>query len=300
MDLDSITVFVKIVESGSFSAAARLLDMPKTTVSAKLAALEKRLGLNLIQRTTRSLRVTEAGAKYFLHCANAVREVELAEAAMQTTRGKPTGLLRITAPVDVGHTLLPRIARTYLAKYPGTSIELMLSNSVVDLVGEGVDLAIRAGNLKDSSLIAKRFFDTRANLCASPAYLKSLGKLTHPRQLAKARFIGFNKFQMLRLSNGKSEVEVPIASRIVADDLEAIKVLAILGEGIGWLPDFLSADAVQAGTLAPVLPAWKSKALGAVYFVYPGHKYASPKIQAFIQTAMEAYPISQGSSPTLA
>jgi DNA-binding transcriptional LysR family regulator len=164
MDLDAVAVFVKVVEAGSFSGAARLLNMPKTTVSAKIAALEKRLRVKLIQRTTRKLRVTEAGTKYFHHCAKAVREMELGEAALQSTQGEPAGVLRVTAPVDIGHLLLPRITRAYLAKYPGTTVELLVSNRIVDLIGEGVDLAIRAGTLQDSSLIARRFLDIGSKL----------------------------------------------------------------------------------------------------------------------------------------
>jgi len=287
MDLDAIPVFVKVVEAGSFSGAARLLNMPKTTVSAKIAALEKRLGVKLIQRTTRKLHVTEAGTKYFRHCANAVREMELGEAALQSTRGEPTGVLRVTAPVDIGHLVLPRITRAYLARFPGTSVELLVSNRVVDLIGEGVDLAIRAGTLKDSSLIARRFFDVDAKLWASPTYVEQSGSFTHPKNLAKAAFIGLKGVTQLRLAKGKSEVEVPVTGRIVADDLEAIKALVILGEGIAWLPDFLAADAVETGALVPVLPQWKSKAMGNIHFVYAGGKYASPKVQAFIQVAMD-------------
>src|SRR3984885_10657311 len=288
---DAIPVFVKVVEARRFSPAARLLNMPKTTVSAKIAALEKRLALKLIQRTTRKLHVTEAGMKYFRHCANAMRELELGEAALQSTQSEPTGLLRVTAAVDIGHVVLPRITRAYLARYPGTSVELLISNRIVDLIGEGIDLAIRAGTLKDSSLIAKRFFDVGTTLWASPAYLGQLGNVSHPRSLAKASFVvfkGVNKgLNTLRLTNGRSEVEVPMAGRIVADDLEAIKALAVLGEGIAWLPDFLAADAVEAGTLVSVLPNWKSKAMGNIYFVYAGRQYTSPKVQAFIQVALD-------------
>jgi DNA-binding transcriptional LysR family regulator len=155
------------------------------------------------------------------------------------------------------------------------------------LIGEGIDLAIRAGTLKDSSLIAKRFFNVDSNLWASPTYLAQFGGLEHPRNLAKAAFVGFKGFNTLRLANGKSEVEVPMLGRIVADDLEAIKALAILGEGIAWLPDFLAADAVEAGTLVSVLPNWKSKTMGNIHFVYPGRQYTSPKVQAFIQVALD-------------
>ncbi len=132
MALDAIAAFVKVVEAGSFSAAARRLGMPKTTVSAKVAALEKRLGVRLIQRTTRKLRMTEAGERYFHHCAIATREVELGEAALQSAKGKPHGVLKVTAPVDLGRALLPRIVRVYTAKYPDVSVELIITNRIVD------------------------------------------------------------------------------------------------------------------------------------------------------------------------
>ncbi len=284
---DAIPVFVKVVEAGSFSAAARLLNMPKTTVSARIAALEKRLELKLIQRTTRKLHVTEAGMKYFRHCSNAIHEIELGEAALQSAQSEPTGLLRVPAPVDIGHLVLPRITRAYLATYPGTSVELLVSNRFVDLIGEGFDLAIRAGTLKDSSLIAKRFFAVEASLWASPGYLRQLGNVAHPRSLAKAAFIRFKAINTLRLTNGKSAVEVPMAGRIVADDLETIKALAVLDEGIAYLPPFLVADAVLAGSLVAVLPRWKSQSMGGMSFVYAGRKYTAPKVQAFIQLAQQ-------------
>ncbi len=284
--IEAIPVFVKVVEAGSFSGAARLLDMPKTTVSAKVAALEKRLGVKLIQRTTRKLHVTEAGVAYFRHCASAMREIELGEAALQETKGEPSGVLKVTAAVDIGHLVVPHITRAYLARYPGTSVELLISNRVVDLIGEGIDLAIRVGKLKDSSLIARRFFDVGTTLWAAPAYLEQVGAPVHPRNLARLAFVGFKGMHSLRLSNGKSEVDVAMNGRVVADDLLAIKALAILGEGIAWLPDFLAADAVKAGHLLPVLPAWKSKSMGNhIHFVYPGRQYASPNVKAFIQVA---------------
>lgn len=188
--MDAITVFVRVVEAGSFAAAAKRLGMPKTTVSAKVAGLERRLGVNLIQRTTRKLRMTDVGEKYYHHCAIATREVELGEAALQSAKEKPSGVLKVTAPVDLGHALLPRIARAYTAKYPDVSLELTLTNRVVDLVEEGVDLAIRwGGALKNSSLIARRFDETSSNLWASTKYLKGLGKPVHPRDLANASWL---------------------------------------------------------------------------------------------------------------
>jgi DNA-binding transcriptional LysR family regulator len=287
MDLDAITVFVKVVETGGFSAAARALNMPKTTVSAKIAALEKRLGVNLIQRTTRKLRVTEAGEKYFHHCANAVREIELGESALQSAQEKPSGLLRITMPADIGRTVMPAITHAYLEKYPETQVEMVITNQIVDIVGEGFDLAIRTGTLKDSSLIAKRFFDLYIGLWASPAYLESTGPITRPQQLAQARFVSRTSSRSVHLERGKTEVEVPIKCRVGADDMEAVKALVILGEGVGALPDFLVDDAIKAGMMVPVLPGWRVKFAGAFYFVHAVRKYASPKVQAFIELAIQ-------------
>jgi len=286
-DVDAITVFVKVVEAGSFSAAARRLDMPKTTVSAKVAGLEKRLGVRLIQRTTRKLRVTEAGELYFRHCATAVREVELGEAALQSAKRKPYGLLKVTAPPGLGHTVLPRIARAYAMKYADVRLELLITNRAVDLVGEGVDLAIRsASSFKDSSLIVRRFWDAGSNLWASPGYLKALGKPAHPRDLKDAVFVGSPARQSLILHNGKVDFDLQLSGRVRADDVEVTKALSLLGEGIAWLPDYFVADAVKAGTLVPVLSQWQPKARYTFYFVYAGHRYALPKVEAFIQTAL--------------
>jgi len=256
-------------------------------VSAKVAGLEKRLGVRLIQRTTRKLRVTDAGQKYFHHCANAIREVELGEAALQSAKAKPHGVLKVTAPVVLGHTLLPRIARAYALKYPDVSLELIITNRAVDLVGEGVDLAIReAGALRDSSLVARRFFEARTNLWASPQYLEALGKPAHPRGLANAAFVRNPVRTSLMLTNGKSDFEVKVNGRVRADDLETIKALSILGEGIALLPEFLVEDAMEAGTLVPVLSQWQPKLRGTFYFVFAERRYALPKVEGFIQTAL--------------
>ncbi|SFD61666.1 LysR family transcriptional regulator [Massilia yuzhufengensis] len=295
MDLDAIAVYVKVVEARSFSGAARLLNMPKTTVSAKVAALEKRLGVTLLHRTTRSLHVTDAGERYYRHCAKAVQEIELGEAALVSARDQPGGLLRVTAPVDIGHTLLPRITRAYLEAYPGTSVEMVVTNRMVDLVAEGIDLAVRVGVLKDSSMVARRFFDLSLQLWAAPSYLETAGTPRHPKDLARHRYVGYTSMQPVVLARGKVELEAPVRARAMADDFEAIKAMLVLGEGIGLLPDFLAAEAAASGALAPVLAAWKRKASGGFSFLYPGRKYASPNTQAYIATALAL--VKEGMAP---
>ena len=156
MDLDGIAVFVKVVQAGSFSAAARLLGIPNTTVSAKVARLEKRLGVTLIQRTTRKLHVTPAGRAYFERCLRGLEEIDTAEAEVSLSAAEPRGLLRITAPGDVAHGLLPLFVSRFLERYPRTRVELLVANRVVDLLAEGVHLAVRAAALRDSTLVARK------------------------------------------------------------------------------------------------------------------------------------------------
>jgi DNA-binding transcriptional LysR family regulator len=286
MDLDAIKVFVKVVEAGSFSAAARALNMPNTTVSAKVAALEKRLGVSLLHRTTRTLRVTDTGQRYYEHCAVAMREIELGEAALLSERDRPSGLLRLTAPVDIGHTVLPRITRAFLEQYPDVSVELILSNRVLDIVGQGIDLAVRAGELKDSTLVVRRFLKMSMRLLASPAYLKAHGTPAHPRDLASHRFVSYTGTKSLQLTRKSASIDVPMHTRFVVDDMAAIKAMLVLDEGIGMLPDFLAADALASGALVPVLEEWSLGMAGAISFVYPSRKYASPAVRAYIETAL--------------
>jgi DNA-binding transcriptional LysR family regulator len=289
MDFDAIAVFVKVVESGSFSAAARLLKMPKTTVSAKIAALEKRLGATLIQRTTRKLNVTDAGQNYYRHCALAVREIEQGESQIMASQEKPTGLLKITAPPDVGHALLPQIIEKFLAEHSDIQLELLITNRFVDLVGEGVDLAIRAGELKDSTLVAKKFFDIHSGLWASATYLKKYGVPEHPRDLVRHRMIAMRSFKKegAQLTDGKATVAILSDAKIMVDDPETIRALIAAHQGIGWLPNFLAeAHGVGQG-LVQVLTGWRFTRTFSFSFVYPGQKYASPKVRAFIQTASQ-------------
>ncbi len=288
MDISAIAVFVKVVESGSFSAAARLLKMPKTTVSAKIANLETRLGVTLIQRTTRKLSVTEAGQNYYRHCATAVREIEQGESEILAAQEKPTGLLKITAPHDVGHSLLPGIVDAYLTLHPGIQIELIITNRFVDLVGEGVDLAIRAGELKDSTLVARKFFEIKAGLWASAAYLKKHGTPEHPRDLTRHRMIAMASFKgdAARMTDGRSSHPIWTNPQVTVDDPETIKALIAANQGIGWLPGFL-ATSDPSKKLVQILPNWKFSTETSFSFVYPGQKYASPKVRSFIEVASQ-------------
>lgn len=289
MEIDAIAVFVKVVEAGSFSGAARLLKMPKTTVSAKVAALEKRLGVTLIQRTTRKLNVTAAGQNYFRHCALAIQEIEKAESEISSEQGTPKGVLKVTAPADFGHSLLPRIVCEYLKAYPETSVELVVTNRIVDLVGEGVDLALRAGELKDSTMVAKKLMSIQMGFWASPNLIKKMEMPSHPRDLKNFPLLGHSNFRSkpLELIDGKSTFSLSTQPRIWVDDFETLKSLALLKEGIAYLPEFLVRRESKNKDLIPVLPQWSLKGSGSFSFVYPGQKYSSPKVRAFIDLALK-------------
>jgi DNA-binding transcriptional LysR family regulator len=283
MDLGGIAIFVKVVQAGSFSGAARLLGLPNTTVSAKVARLEKRLGVTLIQRTTRKLNITPAGRAYYERCVRGLEEIETAEAEVVLSAGEPGGLLRITAPGDVAHGMLPPIVSRFLARYPRTRVEVLVANRVVDLVAEGVHLAIRAAALRDSTLVARRFMPFTGGLWASRAYLGRKGTPKAPAELEKHDCLVFPRFsaQALRLTDGRSRIEVKPAGRLAVDDPGTMRNFILRDLGIGLLPDYLARDT----PLVRVLARWTWMS-GALSFVYPGQRFVPATVRAFIDTAL--------------
>jgi DNA-binding transcriptional LysR family regulator len=290
MDLDGIAIFVKVIQAGSFTQAARVLGMPTSTVSAKVSALEKRLGVTLLQRTTRKLRATQAGEAYFHRCVQALEELEAAENELESTRADPAGLLRLTAPVEIGHNLLPALVHAYVNKYPKMTVEVMVTNRVLDLVAEGIDLAIRAGDLKDSGLIARKFVLGRFTLWASPSYLAKHPAPRHPKELTGHECLEFLPFRNKRIEliNGRDKVIVAHTGRVAADDFETLRSLAVLGNGIAFLPGFLCAEEANQHKLVRVLPQWHGGG-SPVSLVYPAQRFVSPKVRAFIAVAEEIW-----------
>jgi DNA-binding transcriptional LysR family regulator len=287
VDLDDIAVFAKVVQAGSFSQAARLLDMPNTTVSAKVARLEKRLGVTLIQRTTRKLHITAAGRAYFERCVRGLAEIETAEAEISSARAQPRGLLRITVTGQIAHSVLPHLATEYIRKYPEMKVEVIVANRVVDLVGEGIDLGIRAAELKDSTLVARRLLSFTVTLWASAPYLAQRGTPREPADLVRHHCLIFSRFgaHARRLTNGREKAELPYNGRIVVDDLETLRSFALAGTGIAPLPDFLCHAYARDNRLVPVLPGW-SLTKGALSVVYPSQPFVPAKVRAFIDLAI--------------
>jgi DNA-binding transcriptional LysR family regulator len=285
MDLDGIAIFVNVLQAGSFSRAAKLLGMPNSTVSAKVSALEKRLGVTLLQRTTRKLRATQAGEAYYQRALRALEELQTAENELETGRAEPKGLLRLTAPVEIGHSLLPALVHAFLKQHPRMEVELVVTNRVLDFIEDGIDLAIRAGPLKDSSLIAKRFDLGYFELWASRDYLIKHAAPRHPKELTEHNCLRFSRFKHdgFRMTNGKENLKVRVTGTSTADDFETLRSLATLGEGLAFLPSFLCAEAKQ-NDLVRVLPQWHGDRV-TVSLVYPAQRFVPPKVRAFIDVA---------------
>jgi DNA-binding transcriptional LysR family regulator len=290
VNLDAIAVFVKVVQAGSFTHAAKLLNMPNSTVSAKVAALEKELGITLLQRTTRSLHLTEAGEVYFRRCLRALEELQAAENELAADRGAPKGVLRLTAPVELGRSVLPPVLDVLMKSHPAIEIDLVITNRLADLVAENIDVAVRAGPLKNSGLIARRFALGQFGLWASPGYLKKHSAPRNPDELNDHQCLRFAPFtgRNLQLSNGRERAQVALAGRITADDFETLRALAVLGWGIALLPSFLCAEEAKERKLVAVLPDWRGESV-TISIVYPAQRFVSPKIRAFITAAEELW-----------
>lgn len=288
MDFNEVAIFIKVVQEGSFSQAARKLGMPNSTVSAKVSSLERRLGVTLIQRTTRKLNVTPAGQAYFKRCMLGLEEIKAAESEIAETMGEPQGLLRITAPTELGSTILPVVVSEYTKKYPKARIEVILTDRRVDLLSENVDLAIRAGDLKDSTLIAKRVGTIYFAPFASAKYLKQKGTPTHPRELKSHMCLQFTPIgaDEWKMTSSKGSLNVPVPGRIMLNDMTALKRMAIMDDGITFLPTYFCYAEVKNKQLIRILPEWRSN-LTPIHFVYPAQRFVTPKLSAFIALASE-------------
>jgi DNA-binding transcriptional LysR family regulator len=288
LDLNDILVFARVVEAGSFTAAARLLGMPKTTVSRRIAALEREVGVRLLQRTTRSLSVTDAGRLYYERSSQALRTIEDANLRLAEARAEPSGTIRISAPVGFGSFLSGTVS-SFLAMYPKTMVELRLTDDRLNLVEDGIDLAFRTGVLPDSTLIARKLGSTHRILCASPDYLARRGVPEAPADLAFHHCViaGQSAASAHWLLEGPHGQEtVTVSGRFAANEMQAVIAAAIAGYGIAQLPDRMAEASIADGRLRRVLDDYTTPA-GGLYAVYPSSRHLSPAVKAFIELAAE-------------
>ena len=275
-------VFARVVQAGSFTTAAAELGMPKSTVSRKVSELEERLKSRLLQRTTRTLSLTDVGRTYYDYCARIVAEIEDAERAVSRLQETPRGLLRVTAPVNFA--FLGTIVSDYLKRYPEVRIDLFCTTRTVDLVEERFDLGIRAGTLADSTMIARSLGSARWFLVATPGYLKKRGRPRSPEDLKKHDCLlfgaGFDSAGV-RLENADGSVQVALSPRLLVTDMDVLYAVATAGLGIALLPGFRSVEELRAGRLERVLTDWNAPST-PVHVVYPSTRHLSPKVKSFV------------------
>ncbi len=285
-DLNAARVLVRVVQEGSFRGAARALGMPKTTVSRKVAELEEQLGAQLLQRTTRTLALTDAGAAFIEEADGAIARLDAAEAAVTELQREPRGKLRVTTTVPLGERFLATIVADFLEAYPSLEVMVHLTDRPVDLVAERFDVAIGAGSLPDSSLIAKLIGVSAYRVVASPAYLARHGAPARPSELSSHACLRFTKAGAVArttwpFGKGKRAVEVPVSGRLVSDDFVVLRRAAERGLGITRLPIGVAHGSLRAGRLVSVLDAYAPPPT-PVHILHVGGRHLPPRTRAFI------------------
>jgi DNA-binding transcriptional LysR family regulator len=281
MDLNRVSAFVRVVHDGSFTAAAKSLGLPKSSISRSVAQLEQDLGIRLLHRTTRQLHLTDAGAAFFERVSRALGDIDEATSAAADMQVDLSGVVRVTAPVDLGVWALASIVAKFVRKHPKIRVDLALTGRVVDLVADGIDLAVRAGPLRDSSLIARRVGALQSAPYASPRYLARRGEPKRLRDLAEHDCVLFRSADgratwQMSTRGGQSD-SVGVTGSIATDDLSFVRKAVLAGAGIGMLPTFLCARAAQTGRLVRVLPEWELNG-GVLHIAYPSARFVPQRV----------------------
>ncbi len=285
--LEAMSILLAVVDAGSLSAAARRLGMPLPTVSRKIAELEAHLRARLLHRTTRQLSLTEAGAAYVAACRRILDDVGEAERIATGEYGAPKGELAVTAPIVFGRLHIVPVVAEFLTQYPEIRIKLLLTDRVVHLMEEQIDVALRIGELPDSTLVASRVGTVRTVVCASPAYLAQRGVPAGPEALAAHDCIGFDVLESRRawvFGDGKSTVSVPVIPRLEVNTAEAAIAAATLGVGLIRVLSYQVADAVGNGALGVILRDYEPAPL-PVSLVHKGQTPLPRKLRVFLDFA---------------
>ena len=289
-DLNEIAIFARVVREESFTKAARALGIPKSTVSERVSRLEERLGVRLLERTTRHVRPTAAGAAYYERAARVVAEIEEANAAVTDIHRSPKGLLRVGSPLLFGHAFLGDFVGEFLVTYPEIEVELIVADRRFDVVEEGLDLAIHVLGPIDASLIARNIGSAERMCVASPSYLAHREAPALPKDLLKHSCLVSSNDRRATWTfskDGRSE-SVVVQGRYSVNSVQLALNAALRGAGIGVLPAFFCAEALRAGALAPVLAEW-SLGRSEIHVVYPGSRHLSARVRLFVDALVERF-----------
>lgn len=284
IDLNSVQMFVKVVQRGSFSKAGLELNIPKSTLSKRISELEDHLQVTLLRRTTRSLQLTEVGRAYYEQASRSLSELKIAETETQLGSQEPSGLLRITAPSDFANQAITPILSGFMKKYPKVTLELVQTDKVLDLVNDNIDVAMRIGKLADSNLKARKLGYHRFQLMASPAYLKKAPELNSPQDLKNhscLMFVPRSDFMKWNLKAGSYKASVDVKGKFISSSASAVRMMVVQGAGIALLPVPTCVEELESGKLKIVLPSWELEE-APVHFVYQKLVFTPPKVTAFL------------------
>jgi DNA-binding transcriptional LysR family regulator len=282
----SMQVFLRVATLGSFSAAARALNLSQTMVTKHVAALEDRLGAKLLHRSTRKLVLTEGGRTYLVACERILAEIDEAEASASLDRIEPRGTLRLNVPLTFGFRHIAPAIPEFNRLHPAVSIDLGLADRFVDLIEEGWDLAIRIGRLKDSSLVARRLAPCRTVVCAAPSYLKEHGTPQSLEDLARHNCLGYTLPSAVGANRwtfgSDGEIVVPVQGNLRANNGDALLSAAVAGQGLIYQPTFIVGDSLRQGALVPVLGGYPTNEFG-IHAVLPSGRQAPAKVRTFVE-----------------
>ncbi|MEP3245265.1 MAG: LysR family transcriptional regulator [Sneathiella sp.] len=283
--LDGMAVFVQVVESGGFTAAARRLGNSTSFISKEITRLESRLGVRLLNRTTRTISLTDIGTTYFGRCRQIIEDAEDAERNILQLHERPQGHLKVSAPISLNHSSLKLILPGFLKRYPDIQLDIELNDRIVDVIGEGFDVAIRGGNLIDSNLVKRRIMTSEAVIVASPTYLEMNGTPKHPSELAHHDYISYSYRKTPDIleftdENGK-QMSIKLSPRILCNNAELEEAFAIQGLGISGLPLFACQQALIDGRLIRILENFVHRPI-QIHALYPHRQHLSAKVRVFI------------------
>jgi LysR family transcriptional regulator for bpeEF and oprC len=291
--LQAMEVFVQVVDAGGFTRAAENMQLPKATVSTLIQSLEGALSVKLLHRTTRQVSVTADGAAYYERCLRILSDVREAEESLSRTRLSPSGRLRVDAPTGLSSEVIVPALPDFFARYPDILLELGSSDRTVDLIEEGVDCAVRGGQLGDSNLIARRVGILRFVTCATPDYLSRYGRPSHPNELTRHRCVNYFSSRTGKIfdwdfTRDGERVQVALPGHIAVNDTNAYTAAGLAGLGIVQMPNFLMEPMIKDGRFETLLEDWTTDPL-PVHVVYPQNRHLSAKVRVFVEWVAELF-----------
>lgn len=297
MNAADLTLFVYVADTGSFNKAAQLAELSTPALSKRISRLEQSLGVQLIHRTTRRLSLTEAGESLYVHAKNIEGQVSDAVAAVSAFSHGLSGHIKISVPTISGELLLAEAIAEFCQMYPNITVDMRLENDFVNLVEEGLDLAVRTGQLEDSSLIAKSLIQSNWVVCCSPSYIEKHGEVTHLEELKKHNCLAYTyqaqgsfDWRFIKNEIGKDSIEksVRISGSLATNNAQALRKAALSGFGIVYVPRCCVYEDLQKGTLQAILTDYQPRQLG-VYAIYPQTRYLPEKLRLLIEHIKKAY-----------